>query len=351
MSGRKTKIQNHCIPLNNQLVTMTKRMKIRHIGGVGALLLLLAGCSADEGGRHVAPDGAIAVTAAIEPVSNFVSLGTTRTTIDYEAATLADCQVKVGVQSSTPTTAWEVLTVGSSSPWKFDGSARLYYPDESAATFTVCAYAFGPDAYGTGVTLPTAWTSSTTGAPGATFTIETDQSSDGNYKKSDLLYACSTPDFSASARSTPQALAFGHLMARLKVEVTNSDRLTVTGVTVAGVKPELTLDPFSSAGYSTSAGSATSVTAHSGGSSTATLQTFYVVVPPQTLSGDLITVTCSEVGFTSFSFTLASPLTVAAGYEYTLGVTIGKTAVSGGTVSMGSWSAGDEVTMEENVTP
>lgn len=330
---------------------MTKQTKIRHIGGVGALLLLLAGCSADEGGRHAAPDGAIAVTAAIEPVGGFVSQGTTRTVTDYTASTLADCQVKVGVQSSTPTTAWEVLTVASgSSPWSFDGSARLYYPDESAATFTVCAYAFGPDAYGTGVTLPTAWTGSTTGAPGATFTIETDQSSDGNYKKSDLLYARSTENFAASERSTPQALAFGHLMARLKVVVTNSYGLTVTGVTVAGVKPELTLDPFSSAGYSTSAGSATSVTAHSGGSSTATAQTFYVVVPPQTLSGDLITVTCSEVGFTSFSFTLASPLTVAAGYEYTLGVTIGKTAVSGGTVSLDTWGTGDIVTMED-VTP
>ena len=134
-----------------------------------------------------------------------------------------------------------------------------------------------------------------------TFSIKTNQDDNESYCLSDLMVAqpenCTRTLTSSGVWAVTSAgLTFSHVMSKIGITIENNTGITVTGISLNNVKPTIPINTVSdgnggvasiSAGDAT--GNATSVTLWSGNSSASSI-TAYAVIPAQTFSGQLITV-------------------------------------------------------------
>ncbi len=188
------------------------------------------------------------------------------------------------------------------------------------------------------------------------FTIQTDQSTTRDYCLSDLMLANMASCTRDASSVTAAALAFRHVMSKVKIVLTPGSGVTVTEVKLKNVAPTVAIDASAVSALSVGAasGSAGDVTLLSGGSltsaSVAADRTLCGVFPAQTISSSFITVTASIGGTPStitYSFGAGSK-TFVSGKEYTVNLSVSATQTGSPTVSLADWSSDGEVDMIGN---
>lgn len=159
-----------------------------------------------------------------------------------------------------------------------------------------------------------------TAATGELFTIKEDQSTDANYKASDLMYGkpASNP-VSPSANAVD--IQFTHLLSKVTINLiagANVTSLDGAKVELLGVKPSTTLTADIN-GYSITAasGNATPITVMT---ATETVTSGSAIIVPQTLPEMFLQVTIGDAVMTGKLSTGAPTLTT--GNEYTYDITV-----------------------------
>ena len=143
-----------------------------------------------------------------------------------------------------------------------------------------------------------------------TFSVLADQSTDVNYRSSDLMFASAN----ITKASPTGALSFAHKMAKVKIGVTTNG-VTVTKVQLRGIKRRVPFTPSTGAvGSAEVITGETVVTAFTG--STTTDFTCTALVPAQSFSSGATFVAVTTAGNIR-TYTLPSAITLAAGSEYT----------------------------------
>ena len=174
-------------------------------------------------------------------------------------------------------------------------------------------------------------------ASASSHTVAYDQSSDDNYKASDLMYATKT--VAQADKAAAQNLVFAHQLVKLKLNIIKGAGITsVTEVKMKNVKRTVSVAPTTS---SAGVGSATSTGEENGdeiliysGSNTSDSQTYACVFPAQAWSNtDFITVTADSKTVTY----QLNRSTWTAGAEYELTFHLNAVALNT-TISITGWS-------------
>ena len=168
---------------------------------------------------------------------------------------------------------------------------------------------------------------------GASFSVAADQTTDANYKASDLMFASVT---NQAKQEAAVALAFTHKMVKLKVNITaGSGVSSITSVSILNVKPTVTFDQATGAVGSAS-GDATTIAMSNNGAA---------VIPAQTINGNLLSIV-TDKGTATYS---VADKAFAAGRLYTLNITVNLRAV-GATTEISGWTSEGTVTVNPVVT-
>ena len=288
--------------------------------------LLLAGCTSDlsQGGGS----GEVPLRLSAAPTTGLTRAadGLYTNTTGFDGGE----QVEVYVNSSTKHGTYQVNSTSKTALDATNAANTQYYP----TTGDVNLYAVYPAA------------SATNGS----HTVKYDQTSDDNYKASDLMYASKT--VTQAQKTSTQELQFGHQLVKLKVQIIKAAGVgSVTKVEMQNVKRKVTVTANTSSMSLTDLTSATGETGteansdkilvFSGSNTSTSEQTYAVVFPVQSWSNqDFITVTAdgqtATYKLTKDDFTF--------GHEYTLTLNINAAAL-GNTVSIDTWSNGGSATI------
>lgn len=142
---------------------------------------------------------------------------------------------------------------------------------------------------------------------GTSFSVQADQTSDANYKASDLMFASVT---NQAKQAEAVNLAFSHKLAKLNVNITAGTGVgSITGVRVLNVKPTVSFDQATGAVGSAS-GDATSIAMSNNGAA---------VIPAQTIAGGLLEIVTDQGTAT---YTVSGGKTFDSGKQYTLNITV-----------------------------
>ena len=164
---------------------------------------------------------------------------------------------------------------------------------------------------------------------GETFTVATDQSTDNGYQASDLMFASKTGQ---EKTTNAVELEFEHKLSKFSVNVTAKDGITVSSITLNGVKPTVTFNTATGAVGEATGEAANIVVAKSAATGAA-------VIPAQTLEGQTLDIVTS-------AGTINYPInkTFAASNVYTVNLTVQLTGVNP-TVTTANWTAGTTLTI------
>ena len=253
---------------------MTRKTVIIYISA----LLFLTGCQADKA-DDPRQDGLVPVTLTASQGSILsISGGMTRAADGLYSASSGFSgteSVRVFMNSSSSSSDYTVgsPTAGVSS---LTGGSLYYPPSGSISLFAI---------------YPAASASS--------HTVTYDQTSDDNYKASDLMYATKAVDQADKANA--QNLVFAHQLVKLKLNINKGAGITsVTEVKMKNVKRTVSVAPTTS---SAGIGSATStddengdnILIFSGSNTSSETQTYACVFPAQAWNNtDFITVTADS---------------------------------------------------------
>lgn len=164
----------------------------------------------------------------------------------------------------------------------------------------------------------------------ASFTIETDQSTNDAFNASDLMYSNNLTAVSRTANAVE--MQFTHKLAKLVVNITAGTGVTtITGVKVKNVKPTVSFDSTTGE-VGAASGTATDIILFKEGTSGAASGA--IVFPSQSLSGALLDI---ETDQGTATYALAAAKTYEAGKRYALALTVNRAAV--GTTNTITWAA------------
>ena len=253
---------------------MTRKTVIIYISA----LLFLTGCQADKA-DDPRQDGLVPVTLTASQGSILsISGGMTRAADGLYSATSGFSgteSVRVFMNSSSSSSDYTVgsPTAGVSS---LTGGSLYYPPSGSISLFAI---------------YPAASASS--------HTVTYDQTSDANYKASDLMYATKAVDQADKANA--QNLVFAHQLVKLKLNIIKGAGITeVTEVKMKNVKRTVSVAPTTSSAGIGSAESSTDgygdeILIFSGSNTSSETQTYACVFPAQAWNNtDFITVTADS---------------------------------------------------------
>ena len=164
---------------------------------------------------------------------------------------------------------------------------------------------------------------------GTSFSVQADQTSDANYKASDLMFA----SVSNQAKQTdPINLAFAHKLVKLNVNITaGSGVSSITSVSVLNIKPTVSFNQTTGA-VGEATGSATTIAMSNNGA---------VVIPAQTITGGLLEIVTDQGTAT---YTVASK-EFAAAQQYTLNITVSLSNI-GTSNAITGWTSEGTVTVD-----
>lgn len=264
--------------------------------------LLLAGCSADEaldeGGRTPISFG----NTVVQTVETRAATNLNEGFLSVDDAVTVKIS-KTGVGSYTDYT---YVASNDEGQMTLRGSTTPYYPGDGS---NVDIRAYYPS------------------TAGGSFTVSNDQTTDANYKASDLMFA----SISNQARSTSAInLAFAHQMAKIIVNTTAAEGsdITITGITLKNIKPTVTFTPAATDVANVvgaASGEAVDITMTNNGAA---------LIPAQAVNGNFLVITTSA-GDATYSLTK----TFAAGHQYTINLTVSSAEI-GTTTAITAWSDG-----------
>ena len=264
-----------------------------------AFVLLLMGCTADEQFEQILGSGTserepVPVTFSVSEVLDLTRASSSIVTFDANEQIMV--QVKPDGESDYTGYTYTTASAGQSSITLNPPSTPPYFP--AGASTTVQAYAYYP----------------ATAGSSATFTVQDNQTSDANYKASDLMYA-GERTITKGSEDGNNNLRMAHLMAQLHLTV-SATALTVNRVLVFAKR---------SATFSTTQGTAVAT----GGTDSIVAATAagqaYVCIPEQPINTVTIKVETgaqNDAATTAtFTFTSSSNFEVGKSYPISLSVT------------------------------
>ena len=280
-------------------------MKTKKILFAAAALTLLTACSSDDS-PIVNTEQRVPVTLAYTTIDAVE----TRAAQNLNEGTFASGEEVTVRISNTGVGEWTDYTFTT-------GSAGAMNPGDPAPYYLAGAQNIDIAAY-----YPA--------TAGETFTVAADQTSDANYKASDLMFASVT---NQAKQAEAVNLAFTHKMAKLAVNITAGAGVTsITSVSILNVKPTVSFNQATGA-VGEASGTATTIAMSNCGAA---------VIPAQTIDGGLLSIV-TDKGTATYS--VASKV-FAAGRLYTLNITVNLRAV-GTTTAITGWTSEGTVTMVE----
>ena len=184
---------------------------------------------------------------------------------------------------------------------------------------------------------------------GETFTIETDQSDDANYKASDLMYGAPTGNATVARQKSAVSINFKHLLSKVTVKlVSGAGNPSLDGAVVKlkDVKPSTTLTASITEGkVSEASGEAKAITVMT---ATTDALSGSAVIVPQTLGTGFIEVTLKNGGvLTSTGLkngdSSLTNVVLETGKAYTYTITVNLTGLDVSS-SIADWGDGSSVT-------
>lgn len=260
--------------------------------------LALTACSNDDEIK-VGGDNAILLTSSLDVAETRAA--TDIQTSAFDADETVDVYITENNGGNNPTTYPQPIEYTTGAGGALTVGTQYYYPTSGNG---VNIYALYP----------------ATAATGELFTIADDQSTDANYKASDLMYGkpASNP---VSPSANAVNIKFTHLLSKVTInliEGANVTSLNGAKVELLGVKPSTTLTADIN-GYSITAasGNATPITVMT---ATETVTSGSAIIVPQTLPEMFLQVTLDGATLTGKLDSGAPELT--AGNEYTYDITV-----------------------------
>lgn len=291
---------------------------------LAAAALALGACSNDESG-NVANNETINLTTGLR--------GSTRALDqDIQATQIANGK-SVWVEftsSDTPTEAlntaspagpWDVSTKKATVAYTANGSGNL-------STTTPVKWPVDNSVTPTTTVSIKAW-APFSAAPGATFSVQADQSSDDNYIASDYLYGTAA-DFGHSAINNPVLVKFDHMLAKINVNLFTTDpaiSLDNAKVEFLGSKLNGDIQTDGSVTVSSTA-TATAITMTSSIVPTGTYYTCSAIIIPQTITAttlaptQIFKITLADATATVKQYSLSVNKTYEAKKVYNYNITI-----------------------------
>lgn len=245
-----------------------------------------------------------------------------------ETTFMTNEKVWLWATGSTPITAWQLSADGSGN---FSSSKTYYWPkDGTSLQINAIHGNFTPQ--------PTEGT--TTWDGNFTHTVEFDQSTENNYRLSDLLQ-CSA---NVSQWDGSHTLSFNHLLAKVEVTLANADGASISDevlanatVKISGIKPTATYN--SSTGSVIVSGTAGEVTLGKIFSSNSKVREA-IIAADQTVASLTFTVTLNNFPASGKSRTLTCSTTSATFYKgnkYKYTLTLNNNIIIS-TVSVSEWT-------------
>jgi len=190
------------------------------------------------------------------------------------------------------------------------------------------------------------------------FSIESDQSTDANYEKSDLMLAnqvqcereVNSSDKKQWSIKNAAALQFRHVMAKAKITFKSVDGTKITAVKLKNIKPDVTINDATKDALAIGAASGTAgeVTLWTGEKTDNTDQVACGVFPPQSIAANTNFIeVVTDAG--SVYYTVGSAAKAFEGAkEYAITIEVGHSDVNH-TVSLGDWTHSSTVANFYNV--
>ncbi|MBQ3753334.1 MAG: fimbrillin family protein [Prevotella sp.] len=307
----------------------------------------LTGCSSElaEQQSGGAADGPAAARTAVEIVPSFVEQtpGLTRAADGLNTSTSGfsnnALSARIFVDQGSLSSAF--------TEFDYTCSGTTMTPPTTAPTFPAASSVRSVNVYG--------WYPAQDASK--SFTILTDQSTDLNYAKSDLMLAnqaeCSREPSTSDATQwtvTQAALSFRHVMSKAKITFKSVDGTSITAVKLKNIKPTVTIndDTKTSLAIGDAGGTAVDVTLWTGTMTDITDVVACGVFPPQTIAanGNFIEVVTSTG---SVLYTVGTTAKVfEGGKEYAVTIEVGTSDV-GHIVSLGDWTQNSQNAIFYNV--
>ena len=183
-----------------------------------------------------------------------------------------------------------------------DFASTLYYPEGASSDINIRAY----------------YPSTKVTTSSTSFSVEASQVDDADYKLSDLMYA---QVLNQAKTSNNVNLEFNHKLSKVIIEAKGEGGVLITGISLRQVYRTISFTPSDgSLGASTTlADKATNLNIASSTSGVATL-TGAAILPPQSLSGEILQITTDDGGIATFC--LFSAKALESGNEYKIEVSV-----------------------------
>ena len=298
------------------------KLRIEHLFAL--LLPVAASCSHEE----------MADAVGETPIELTATLGTaTRADNGLQTAFGENDEVGVYILTSKDGTTSKMTgnelfkVAGSDNRLVSTTGTRYFFPTDGSAT---SIYAYKPYI-----------NNGTTGIEGQTFKVSTNQTTTADYIASDLL--CGVPETGNPVAATPNAinLTFSHQCAKLVVNLTAADGISLDGATLQTSDVIIGMTHSGLLDYPFTPNEEAPREAITFGTLTADAQQTHVaLLVPQTIN--------SGTGFVRIAFsdasnplvlTLPNALTLEAGKEYTLNITARRTQLEMTGISIAPWQA------------
>lgn len=194
-----------------------------------------------------------------------------------------------------------------------------------------------------------------------TFSVQTDQTGDANYKASDLMYATTSVTKTAAATVTG-SLTFSHRMAKIIVTATADTGKGVSAVTkvriIGGYRTATIATPLSCTmktddGFSNQLSTSSAITLYDNSTGAASVSCAGLI-PPQTIASGtaFLEVTVKTAGGLAGTATYSLPAAkiFASGNAYTCTLSVNLSSI-GTTTDITDWGNGGSTSLNNNGTP
>ena len=261
--------------------------------------LALTACSNDDEIK-VGGDNAILLTSSLNVAETRAA--TDIQTSAFDAGETVDVYITENNGGNNPTTYPQPIEYSTAAGGALTVGTQYYYPTSGNG---VNIYALYP----------------ATAATGELFTIKEDQSTDANYKASDLMYGKPATNNPVSPSANAVDIQFSHLLSKVTINLiagANVTSLDGAKVELLGVKPSTTLTAgINGHSITAASGTAASITVMT---ATETVTSGSAIIVPQTLPEMFLQVTLDGATLTGKLDSGAPVLT--AGNAYTYNITV-----------------------------
>lgn len=260
--------------------------------------LALTACSNDDEIK-VGGDNAILLTSSLNVAETRAA--TDIQTSAFDAGETVDVYITENNGGNNPTTYPQPIEYSTAAGGALTVGTQYYYPTSGNG---VNIYALYP----------------ATAATGELFTIKEDQSTDDNYKASDLMYGKPAAN-PVSSNANPVQIQFSHLLSKVTINLKAGDYVTSLDgakVELLGVKPSTTLTADKDGCNITDAtGTAADITVMT---ATASSTSGSVIIVPQTLQETFLRVAIGDAVMTGKLSTGAPTLVAGSVHIYDITV-------------------------------